>query len=230
VNLLLREDDLAVAHDVELGLLALDRRGVDPCRLQLGRETRGPCVVAVSDGAVEDLDHEASLYSRAMATAGGPAPRLMIEDAEPDEAREFFLEYADALGVDLSYQDFDRELAELPGDYARPAGRLLAARLGDETVGCVALRLLGGGACEMKRLFVRPGHRGLGAGRALAEAAIAAAREAGYTSMRLDTLPQMQAAQAMYETLGFREIEPYYPSPVPGTRFLELDLSAHDQT
>jgi ribosomal protein S18 acetylase RimI-like enzyme len=76
----------------------------------------------------------------------------------------------------------------------------------------------------MKRLYVRPGHRGLGIGRALAEAVIAEARDAGYSSMRLDTLPQMQAAQAMYETLGFREIEPYYPSPVPGTRFLELDL------
>jgi GNAT superfamily N-acetyltransferase len=225
VHLLFRENDLAVADDVELRLLALDRRGVDPCRLQLGRETRGPCVIPVSDGAVEDLDHEASLYSREMAAAGGSSPMLTIADADPDEARALFLEYAQALGVDLSYQDFDRELAELPGDYARPAGRLLAARLGDETVGCVALRPAGGEACEMKRLFVRPGHRGSGAGRALAEAVIAAARESGYTSMRLDTLPQMQTAQAMYETLGFRETEPYYPSPVPGTRFLELDLS-----
>jgi ribosomal protein S18 acetylase RimI-like enzyme len=160
-----------------------------------------------------------------MAAAGGPSQTLTISDADPDEARVLFLEYAQALGVDLSYQDFDRELAQLPGDYARPAGRLLAARLGDETVGCVALRPADGGACEMKRLFVRPGRRGLGAGRALAEAVIAAAREVGYTSMRLDTLPQMQAAQAMYETLGFREIEPYYPSPVHGTRFLELDLN-----
>jgi ribosomal protein S18 acetylase RimI-like enzyme len=160
-----------------------------------------------------------------MAAAGGPSPTLTIADADPDEARTLFLEYAQALGVDLSYQDFDGELARLPGEYARPHGRLLAARLGDETVGCVALRPLDSdGACEMKRLFVRPSHRGLGAGRALVEAVIAAAREAGYTSMRLDTLPQMQAAQAMYETLGFREIEPYYPSPVPGTRFLELDL------
>jgi ribosomal protein S18 acetylase RimI-like enzyme len=157
-----------------------------------------------------------------MAAAGG----LTIADAEPEEARTLFVEYAQALGVDLSYQDFDSEVAGLPGDYALPGGRLLAARLGDELVGCVALRPLGEGVCEMKRLFVRPGHRGLGAGRALAEAVIAAAREAGYTAMRLDTLPQMQAAQAMYETLGFREIEPYYPSPVPGTRFLELDLSA----
>ncbi len=161
-----------------------------------------------------------------MAAAGGPSPTLTITDAEPEEARALFLEYAEALGVDLSYQDFDRELAGLPGDYARPAGRLLAARLGDETLGCVALRSLGEGACEMKRLFVRPGHRGSGAGRALAEAVIAAAREQGYTSMRLDTLPQMRAAQAMYETLGFGEIEPYYPSPVPGTRFLELHLGA----
>jgi len=160
-----------------------------------------------------------------MAAAGGLSPTLTIADADPGEARELFLEYAQALGVDLSYQDFDRELAELPGEYGRPAGGLLAARLGGETIGCVALRPLGSDACEMKRLFVRPGHRGSGAGRALADAVIAAAREAGYASMRLDTLPQMQAAQAMYETLGFREIEPYYPSPVPGTRFLEIDLS-----
>jgi ribosomal protein S18 acetylase RimI-like enzyme len=161
-----------------------------------------------------------------MAAAGGSSPTLTIASAEPEESRTLFLEYAQTLGVDLSYQDFDSEVAGLPGDYARPGGRLLAARLGDELVGCVALRPLGEGVCEMKRLFVRPGHRGLGAGRALAEAIIAAARETGYTTMRLDTLPQMQAAQAMYETLGFREVEPYYPSPVAGTRFLELDLSA----
>lgn len=135
-----------------------------------------------------------------------------------------FLEYADALGVDLCFQGFDTELAELPGDYARPAGRLLAARLGDQLAGCVALRPLGDGACEMKRLFVRPAARGSGTGRALAEAVIAAARAEGYERMRLDTLPQMVEAQPLYASLGFREIEPYYDNPVPGARFLELTL------
>jgi len=139
-------------------------------------------------------------------------------------ARELFLEYATELGVDLSFQGFDRELAELPGDYARPGGRLLEAHLGSRPVGCVAMRPLGGGLCEMKRLFVRPEQRGRAVGRSLAVAVIDAAREQGYERMRLDTLPQMAAAHPLYESLGFREIEPYYDNPIPGTRFLELEL------
>jgi putative acetyltransferase len=146
--------------------------------------------------------------------------------AQIEYARSLFRAYADSLGIDLSFQDFDRELRELPGDYAPPRGRLLLAFDAERVAGCGALRDLGEDVCEMKRLYVVPAFRSKGAGRVLAEALIAAAREIGYRAMRLDTLPAMVQAQSLYRALGFREIAPYRYNPVPGTQFLELVLDA----
>ena len=141
------------------------------------------------------------------------------------EARRLFREYEASLDVDLLYQGFERELAELPGAYTPPRGRLLLAVDDSAPAGCVALRPLGGDVCEMKRLYVRPAARGKRVGRLLAEAVIGEARSIGYSRMRLDTLPSMKDAQALYRVLGFVEIAPYYASPVAGTRFMELALT-----
>jgi GNAT superfamily N-acetyltransferase len=140
------------------------------------------------------------------------------------EARRLFTEYQAALGVDLGFQDFDDELATLPGLYASPNGRLLLVRIDAAVAGCVALRPLPGDACEMKRLFVRPGFRAAGIGRVLAERVIAEASAIGYRRMYLDTLPSMGRAQQLYEVLGFRDIEPYRYNPIAGARYLGLEL------
>lgn len=149
--------------------------------------------------------------------------RITIRSAGPEDLATIatlFREYAASLSIDLGYQGFEAELAGLPGAYAPPDGAFLLAVLPDGVpAGCVALRRLGPDTCEIKRLYVRPVARGRGAGRALAEAVIAAGRAAGYAAICLDTLPDMLAAQALYRELGFEAIEPYYASPVAGTLF-----------
>jgi len=146
------------------------------------------------------------------------------EDRDIESAKTLFVEYAESLGFDLSFQDFDEELANLPGDYGPPAGCLLLADYKGRPAGCVALRRLGEGICEMKRLYVRPELRGLGIGRALAEAVIEQARKIGYDCMRLDTVPSMTGARALYVSLGFKRTGPYRYNPIEGAVFMELLL------
>ena len=139
-------------------------------------------------------------------------------------ARLLFTEYAESLVFDLGFQNFERELATLPGVYVAPDGCLLLAVRGGQAVGCVALRQLTDSVSEMKRLYVRPDFRGLGIGRALVEAVIHAARQAGYARMRLDTVPSMERARNLYGSLGFAGIESYCYNPIPGATFMELIL------
>jgi putative acetyltransferase len=153
--------------------------------------------------------------------------KLILATSESDikEARTLLQEYAAWLGISLCFQNFDRELAALPGEYAPPDGRLLLAFEDDELAGCVALRKIRATTCEMKRLFLRPGFRGRGLGRVLVERIIEEARQIGYTQMCLDTLPgRMDQAIALYKSIGFKEIEPYYNNPVAGATFMELRL------
>ena len=164
--------------------------------------------------------------SRTAAAVAPPAIDAAAIPAEIEAVRVPFLDYARSLGFSLCFQGFDAELAGLPGAYTPPAGALLVARDGGEIVGCVGLRPQMGDRCEMKRLYVRPAFRGTGLGRRLAEAAVAAARAAGYARICLDTLESMPEARSLYAGLGFREIPAYYHNPLPGVIYCELDLGA----
>jgi len=144
--------------------------------------------------------------------------------AEMAVVRQLFREYEAELAVDLCFQGFEEELAALPGKYAEPDGCILLALAGDAVVGCVALRRLQDDGCEMKRLYVRPAARGRGLGATLIRAVMAAARDRGYATMRLDTLPRLQAAVHLYRTFGFRDVPAYCPNPLPEVLYMECDL------
>ncbi len=141
-----------------------------------------------------------------------------------DAVRGLFREYERWVDAPVCFAGFERELAELPGEYAPPGGRLLIARVNGALAGCAALRPLENGAAEMKRLYVRPEFRGRGLGRRLAESIIGAARAAGHRRLCLDSLPKMREALAMYAALGFSSRGPYSRAPTPGAVFLELRL------
>lgn len=162
-------------------------------------------------------------------STNNPIIRQATTAADTQTARTLFLEYAAWLQIDLCFQGFSAELASLPGAYAPPGGRLLLAEVDGATAGCVAVRPLSAEpartAGELKRLWVRPGFRGRQVGRALTEAALAAARAIGYRQIKLDTLPAiMPAAVALYRDLGFTDCVPYYPSPIPGSLYMACDL------
>jgi GNAT superfamily N-acetyltransferase len=161
-----------------------------------------------------------------------PPPTIRLETPDTpallEVTREIFREYAQGLGIDLCFQNFEAELAGLPGDYAGPQGTLLLAFVDNELAGCAAFRPLPdadiANACEMKRLYVRKAFRRFGLGRQLAQALIDLATQAGYSAMLLDTLDDMEAARSLYETLGFTEVPPYYFNPIPGAHYLQVNL------
>ena len=151
--------------------------------------------------------------------------RVAATPADFTQARILFEEYAAGLAVDLCFQGFAQELDALPQMYGAPRGTLLLAEIEGSAAGCAGVRRLDSVICELKRVYVRSAYRGSGLGRLLTETALQAARDLGYSRIRLDTLPQMAPAQRLYESLGFHDIDAYYGEPIPGQRFMEKDLS-----
>mgnify|MGYP003734663705 CR=1 FL=1 len=175
--------------------------------------------------------HLASLFKPGSAVDTRPPVDIVLATsaAQIAQARDLFLEYAEQLGVDLQFQDFEAELNALPGDYTEPRGTLLLATVDGELAGCCALRPIDDvdytNAAEMKRLFVRKAFRRFGLGRQLTESILEAAVRLGYDCVLLDTLDEMESARALYEDLGFEEIPPYYHNPLPGAHYLKVDLN-----
>ena len=153
-----------------------------------------------------------------------PTVRLAVFPDDKATVEELFREYVGGLGIELAFQQFNEELASLPGKYSPPGGRILLAHVGAFPAGCAAMRPLSAANCEMKRLYVRPAQRGKGIGRQLVQRVLDDANKAGYSQIYLDTLPSMQEAQALYESFGFRDSAPYCHNPVPEARFLVMDL------
>jgi ribosomal protein S18 acetylase RimI-like enzyme len=171
------------------------------------------------------IDPQASSAISATSAVRGFSFSQVETSAQIAQARELFLEYAQSLGFSLCFQNFDKELAGLPGDYAPPEGRLLLAEYEGQLAACVALHKLEPDICEMKRLYLRPQFRGKGLGRILAERIMTEARQIGYSLMRLDTVePVMKDAVVMYRKLGFKEIAPYRENPIAGAMYMELEL------
>ena len=202
---------------------------------QPARGSRPPCSGAGLHPSLKQTEKvvkaESVPLSNDSSVLSGPAAEKGFSFSQAEtpaqiaQARELFLEYAQSLGFSLGFQNFDKELANLPGDYAPPDGRLLLAEYERQLAGCVALHRLSPDTCEMKRLYLRSQFRGKRLGRVLADRIIAEARHIGYRGMRLDTVePVMKDAVALYRKIGFREIEPYCTNPVPGARYMELDL------
>lgn len=177
-------------------------------------------------------NHRLDLLSDTAAMNDNGTAAVSLRSAQfPDDlqtVRDLFLDYQAGLGIDLCFQGFEAELANLPGDYAAPTGALLLALVDGEPAGCCALRPLQNSdhlnACEMKRLFVRPAFRGFGLGRLLVERVLSEGQLAGYTTMLLDTLSDMETARALYQEAGFVEVAPYYHNPIPGAHYLKVDL------
>lgn len=184
-------------------------------------------------GVLDARLYTESLILDATLPKTSPQPTVVLRcptsDFEWADTRTIFLEYASSLKVDLCFQDFDQELANLPGEYIEPRGCLLLAWTNDSVAGCCALRPLDSSdytnAAEMKRLYVRPEYRGLGIGRLLTEGILEAAQRAAYSCVLLDTLDDMEAARALYEDLGFAEIPPYYHNPHAGSHYLKVDIA-----